>query len=108
MPFFSGLPFEGRKFPTRLRPNMSITKIYANEYVSFDGHRWNLIDETSWTYDPHINEWLTEHCNGLWGFFVENYTLSQSKDSIEFLKSICKPYIGFQNKDDALLFKLSV
>jgi hypothetical protein len=75
--------------------------------------RGPILDETSWLIPSDANVWLTENCKGLWGLYQEYYLVfgwtvgTNSVLAISDCMDVCNPFLGFQNRDDALLFRLA-
>jgi hypothetical protein len=102
---------KSRFFP--ILPNIRF-RVPINHLVgNFAVLRRPILDETSWLLPVDANVWLTEHCTGLWGLYQEYYlvfgwhTGYNSVLAISDCISACNPFLGFQNCDDALLFRLS-
>jgi hypothetical protein len=105
--------FVKNTLPPRLRPSAVdiVYKIYSTRFVSPDFAGCSgIINESSWCYSESVNEWLTENCIGLWGFFVETCIIADRMWLLTstFCKEQCRPYIAFQNRTDAILFKLNL
>jgi len=89
-----------------------VVKVYHSKHlgIHYPYKGTFVIDETSLYVSKDANYWLTENCAGPWGVYLENIILRNSETYIlsEDMINLCKPYFGFQNKDDALLFKLTM
>lgn len=69
-------------------------------------------EDSCWTLREEVTEWMDSHIRGCWVLwedyrFMNNMDLYDSCSSMEDCHHQTRPFIAFQNAEDAMLFKLT-
>jgi hypothetical protein len=92
-------------------------------YITYNQFTWDsdpavneAVESNCVVLLPEVNEWLTENCDCRWRVYSEAITeihynifgrmIPSGYVHRNFVDRL-KPFIGFQSKDDAILFKLT-
>lgn len=90
--------------PHRVYPSVAAFKHYQFVYAKSEHSCWDLRDD--------ILEWMDQHVRGCWVLWEEhrymnNMEMYEDCNSVEDAHHNTRPFIAFQNAEDAMLFKLT-
>jgi hypothetical protein len=90
--------------PHRVYPGPEV--FYEYQYVHAN------IEESCWHLKDTVTDWMHEHIRGCWVLwedhrYMNNMDLYEDCSSMEDCHRHTRPFIAFQNAEDAMIFKLT-